>query len=80
MNITPYFRQTYGLFIRYQWRIQGGPPAHPLPPTAQKFLDFMQFWGNFDKNICWRPPPDGRRPLLWGILDPLLGTMPLRLI
>ena len=60
-----------------QWRIQGR-----LPPTAQKFLDFMQFLGNFDKVVCWRlppPPPEGRRPLLRGILDqPLQWTIYVR--
>ena len=35
---------------QYQRRIDGGSP-----PTAQHFLDFMQFWGKFDKIICWRP-------------------------
>ena len=44
-------------------------PGGARPPTAQKFLDFMQFLGNFDKIVCWRPP-EGRRPLLLGILDP----------
>ena len=54
-------------FFKYtQWRIQGGPPA------AQNFLGFMQFWGNFDKIVCWRPP-GSRRPLLQGILDPPLS-------
>ena len=33
----------------------GGPGARP--PTAQNFLDFMQLFGNFDKIVCWRPPP-----------------------
>ena len=34
--------------------------------TAQNFLGFMQFFGKFDKIVCWRPPPalEGRRPLL----------------
>ena len=35
------------------------------PPTAQNFLDSMQFFGKFDKIVC-------RRPLLQGILDPPL--------
>ena len=47
-------------------------PARPPPPTVQNFLDFMQFFGKFDKIICWRPPPEGWRPLLQGILDPPL--------
>ena len=39
-------------------------------PTAQNFLDFMQFLEIFDKIMCWRPPTlEGRRPLLQGILD-----------
>ena len=53
-----------------QWRIQGGAP----PPTAQNFLDFIQFLGKFDKIICWCPPPEGRRPLLQGILYPRLSV------
>ena len=28
---------------------------------AQKILNFMQFFGKFGKNICWRPP-EGWRP------------------
>ena len=31
------------------------------PPTAQKFLDFMQFLGKFDKIVCWHPL-EGQRP------------------
>ena len=61
------------IFIKYQrqWRIQGAPL---VPPTAQNFLDFMQFWGKFHKIVCWRPL-EGRRPLLRGILDlPLKGA------
>ena len=32
--------------------------AHPAraPPTAQNFLNFMQFFVKFGKIICWRPP------------------------
>ena len=26
------------------------------PPTAQNFLNFMQFFAKFGKIICWRPP------------------------
>ena len=48
----------------------GGAPGTP-PPTAQKFLNFMQFFAKFGKIICWRPP-EGWRPLLRGILDPPL--------
>ena len=29
------------------------------PHTAQNFLKFMQFFGNFGKILCWRPP-EGR--------------------
>ena len=29
------------------------------PPTAQNFLDFMQFFGKFDKIVCWRPLEGG---------------------
>ena len=30
--------------LEMQWRIQGGAPG-VRPPTAQNFLDFMQFFG-----------------------------------
>ena len=53
----------------------GGAPGARPPPTVQNFLDFMQFFGKFDKIVCWRPPPlEGWRPLLQGILDPPLRT------
>ena len=32
-----------------QYRGEGGP-------TAQTFLDFMQFLGKFDKIVCWCHP------------------------
>ena len=44
--------------------LRGRPDTCP-PPTAQNVLNFMQFFGKFDKIICWRP-------LLHGILDPPL--------
>ena len=28
----------------------------PPPPPAQNFLNFMQFFGNFGKIVCWWPP------------------------
>ena len=28
----------------------------PPLPTAQNFLNFMQFFAKFGKIICWRPP------------------------
>ena len=54
------------IHIVFQWRIQGGRPA---PATDQNFLNFMQFFGKF---VCWPLPMEGWRPLLRGILDPLL--------
>ena len=39
------------------------------PPMAQNFLDFMQFFGKFNKIVCWCPL-EGRCPLLQGIQDP----------
>ena len=42
---------------------------------AQNFLNFMQFFGKFDKIICWRPLLEGWRPLLRRILDPPLPTL-----
>ena len=38
----------------------GGVTGVPPPPTAQTFLNFMQFWGKFDKIVCW--PPRGSAP------------------
>ena len=49
------------------------PPAR-APPTAQNFLNFMQFFAQFGKIICWRPL-EGWRSLLRGILDPPLRSM-----
>ena len=36
-------------------RFRGAHPAH-TPPTAQNFLNFMQFFAKFGKIICWHPP------------------------
>ena len=47
----------------------GGVPG--APPTAQTFLNFMQFGGKFGKIMCWHPLK-GWRLLLRGILDPPL--------
>ena len=33
----------------------GGVPVRPHPPYGPKFLGFMQFFGKFDKIVCWRP-------------------------
>ena len=34
------------------------------------------FFANYGKIVCLRPPPlPGRRPLLWGILDPHLMSV-----
>ena len=35
-------------------RFEGGAPGACLP-TAQNFLNFMQFFAKFGKIICWRP-------------------------
>ena len=43
------------------------------PPQGSKFINCKQFWGKFDKIICWRPPPQGWRPHLGKILDPPLN-------
>ena len=34
----------------------GTHPARAPLPTVQNFLDFMQFFGKFDKIVCWCPP------------------------
>ena len=39
----------------------GGSKGDGRTPTAQNFLNFMQFFGKFGKIICWRPP-EGWRP------------------
>ena len=44
------------------------------PPIAQNVLNSMQFFGNFDKIICW-PSPRGLAPLLRGVLDPPLVSV-----
>ena len=46
----------------------GGRPGAHSTPTAQNFLNFMQFFAKFGKIICWRPP-EGWSPLLREILD-----------
>ena len=60
---------------RASGRSKGGRPQRVPPPTAQKILNFMQFFGKFGKIVCWRPPPPAERwrPLLRGILDPPLS-------
>ena len=50
--------------------VQGTPPP---PPGGRIFFNFMQFSGNFNKIISWRPPGSWR-PLLGEILDPPLST------
>ena len=52
---------------------KGDAPGAPSP-TDQNFLDVMQFFGKFDKIVCWHIPPlpRGLVSLLRGILDPPL--------
>ena len=52
----------------------GGRPG--APPMIQNFLNFMQFFAEIGKIICWRPL-EGWRPLLRGILDPPLLSFKL---
>ena len=52
---------------------KGGAPA-ACPPTAQNFLNFMQFFGKCWRNRRLEPPLKGWRPLLRGILDPPLNN------
>ena len=40
---------------------KGGAPG-VCPPTVQNFLNFMQFFGKFDKIIGWRPLSGGLAP------------------
>ena len=46
--------------------------APPPPLTAQIVFNFMQFYGQFGKIVCWRPAQEGCHPLPRGILDPSL--------
>ena len=46
----------------------------PSPLKAQDFVNFLQFFGNFGKIICWRLVIDWR-PLIQGILDPPLTSV-----
>ena len=41
-------------------------PGAPLPPMAQNYLNFMQFFGNFGKNYMLAPQP----PPLWRVAAP----------
>ena len=59
-----------------QWRIEGGRGGGAFPPTAQIFLNFMQFFGKFGKIVYWRPPRRVRAPLLRRILDLPLKAPP----
>ena len=36
-----------------------GGRTRRAPPTAQNFLNFMQFFTKFGKIICWRPTLEG---------------------
>ena len=36
-----------------------GAPKTPPPRGGPNSFNFMQFWGNFGKIVCWRPPPRG---------------------
>ena len=56
INVIPWQMQCF-LFL-YSDGSRGGRP----PPTAQNFLNFMQFFGNFGKIICWSPLPGGLAP------------------
>ena len=31
------------------------PPTPPLTPRGPNSFNFMQFWGNFGKIVCWCP-------------------------
>ena len=50
----------------------GCPPR--TPPLWSKFFSISYiFLGKFGKIVCWCPLMEGRRPLLRGILEPLLN-------
>ena len=48
----------------------GHPGAAPLRPKM--FSISCIIFGNLAKFVCWRAPPEGRRPFLRRILDPTL--------
>ena len=60
-------------FFQIEFYSSGGSRGRRgcAPPWGPTFFNFMQFSGNFDKIICWRPPPPGGvgAPLLGEILD-----------
>ena len=61
-----------------QWRIWGGR-AWRVPPHGPKFSQFHAVFCKIWQNHMLAPPPEGWRPLLWGILDlPLGGPGPRR--
>ena len=50
----------------------GCPPR--TPPLWSKFFSISYiYFGKFGKIVCWCPLMEGRRPLLRGILEPLLN-------
>ena len=58
MDIFPFHRHVSlnsRMAVTWLCEYSGGSKGG-APPTAQNFLDFMQFLGKFDKIICWRPP------------------------
>ena len=62
-------RSTYISLSDFNGGSKGGTPS---PHKDQNVLNFMQFLGKF---VCWRLPMEGWRPLLRGILDPLLTVV-----
>ena len=68
-SLAQYVEQTN---LPYPVADLGWHPRH-VPLRAQQFLNFMQYFGNFRKIVCWRS-------LLWGILDPPPLSLLIQLI
>ena len=74
------FMRNFGvLIIQNYTNVSGGSkggPGAPPPPHGLKFSWFHAVFGKFWQNgILALPPPEGRRPLLQGILDPPLNVI-----
>ena len=64
------------LFINRIGRTGDPVPTTPPPPTEQNFVNFMQFLEMMAKLHVGVPlPPEGRRSLLWAILNPPLNCL-----
>ena len=49
--------KTYTNRAIYSGGSKGAQGTRPPTPRERIFFNFMQFWGNFNKIVSWRPPP-----------------------